>query len=161
MPCWPRSSGEPLNQARPIRHVLPDRALSVVWLHPLSQKHPDRTLQDKVPVIPASRASLPAHHRSIERAPLSGFPFFLCLWEDIIAWQLEGDKWLILANGLWVEITHVIFWLEHLIASTRLSRAFFPGCNGPYALVIWFGITRRSWFSLLLPLTCSRSNKLV
>lgn len=53
------------------------------------------------------------------------------------------------------------FWLEHLITSTRLSRAFFPCCNELWALVIWFAITPRSRFSYWLPLTCSMSNKLL
>lgn len=51
---------------------------------------------------------------------------FLGWWEDIISLQLGGDEWLILANRLWVEITH------HFMAGT-------PNCQykTPQGFLSW------------------------
>lgn len=126
----PRKDGKSQNLVRPIGHLLPDtwlqqtmRVCSVGCLHPSQQRHPDKTTQDRIPGIPTSWASPPAHHRGNGRSSPPGFPLSLCLWEDILSLQLEGDKWLILANGLWVEMT--CHFLEGAL-NCQDSMAFFP-----------------------------------
>lgn len=58
-----------------------------------------------------------------QRMLLSIWLSSLCLWEDILSLQLEGDKWLILANGLWVEMT--CHFLDGAL-NCQDAMAFFP-----------------------------------